>query len=360
MVVRVPFLEFESEDYRVFLGPWYERLATDRNLGGIFSNYYVPYLGMLLIATLLPLPKLFAIKLISIAFDYLSAWMVSCLVRKCHANPNAGLYAWGLALFLPTGIINSAMWGQCDATYTGFLLCTVYCVMCGKYRLGGIAYGVAFAFKPQAVFLLPVVLGLLFAGILTWRFLWLTLLTYVLLGVPAMLAGRNPWHVVWHWALQTNLHVLSAGAPNIYQFCAKKWDYNYGYAIGICVSLIGAAGVTYAVYRCFVNVKEFCCLITFAVLSTLVIPFVLPGMHERYFYSADVFTLVYSIVFPRYWFIGVGMQICSVCAYTPFLLSVTILPSEMLALVPFTSITFVVWHLCKYMKICAKAPSSRR
>src|SRR5213592_4968460 len=73
LLLRVSVLDFESGDYRLFLGKWYDFFVEHgrwRGLGEIteaFSSYPSLYLYLVSLSTLLPLPKLYAIKLISIA-----------------------------------------------------------------------------------------------------------------------------------------------------------------------------------------------------------------------------------------------------------------------------------------------------
>jgi Gpi18-like mannosyltransferase len=53
----------------------------------------------------------------------------------------------------------------------------------------------------------------------------------------------------------------------------------------------------------------------FALLS----PFLLPRMHERYFYSADVLSILYAFYFPRRWFVPLLVIGSSFLSYLPFL-----------------------------------------
>jgi Gpi18-like mannosyltransferase len=54
--------------------------------------------------------------------------------------------------------------------------------------------------------------------------------------------------------------------------------------------------------------------------SVLLLPFILPGMHERYFYLADVLTVVAASFFPReLWMAPVLTQLGSFFSYLPFL-----------------------------------------
>jgi Gpi18-like mannosyltransferase len=53
----------------------------------------------------------------------------------------------------------------------------------------------------------------------------------------------------------------------------------------------------------------------------LAIPFLLPEMHERYFYLADVLSIIYAFYFPRYFYVAVIMQLCSLLSYAPYLMN---------------------------------------
>ena len=57
-----------------------------------------------------------------------------------------------------------------------------------------------------------------------------------------------------------------------------------------------------------------------ALVFVLVIPFLLPDMHERYFYLADVISIVYAFYFPRAFYIALIMQLCSLLSYAPYML----------------------------------------
>ncbi len=60
-------------------------------------------------------------------------------------------------------------------------------------------------------------------------------------------------------------------------------------------------------------------LLKIALVFALAIPFLLPEMHERYFYLADVLSILYAFYFPRYFFVAVIMQACSLLSYAPYL-----------------------------------------
>ena len=56
-------------------------------------------------------------------------------------------------------------------------------------------------------------------------------------------------------------------------------------------------------------------LVSLALLSVLFPPFFLPGVHERYFFAADVLSVVYAFYVPRKWVVPLLIQFASVFAY---------------------------------------------
>ena len=79
-LLRVSLFDFESEDYRLFLSQWYYFFVEHGRWQGLselderFASYPPLYMYLISLSTLLPLPKLYAVKLLSIASDYLAAW----------------------------------------------------------------------------------------------------------------------------------------------------------------------------------------------------------------------------------------------------------------------------------------------
>jgi Gpi18-like mannosyltransferase len=56
-----------------------------------------------------------------------------------------------------------------------------------------------------------------------------------------------------------------------------------------------------------------------ALVSVALVPFILPRMHERYFYLQDLTTLIAAFFMPELWFLPILSQVISVIAYGPFL-----------------------------------------
>jgi len=62
-------------------------------------------------------------------------------------------------------------------------------------------------------------------------------------------------------------------------------------------------------------------------------------MHERYFYLADVLSIIYAFYFPRYFYVAVIMQLCSLLSYAPYLMNTQVIN---LAYVAFGVLTIIV------------------
>ena len=82
-LIRYLATDFQSGDYGSFLSPWYDYIVQNGGylaLKDNFANYTPTYLYLLTLVTYLPLPKIAAIKIISIFFDFLLALVVFRIV----------------------------------------------------------------------------------------------------------------------------------------------------------------------------------------------------------------------------------------------------------------------------------------
>src|SRR5437588_1905225 len=118
IVLRVSLYRVVTSDYTFFLSQWYDFIQTHGGFAALkynFSNYNPPYLYLLALTTYLPIPKLVAIKTLSVLFDGILALFVYLIVRLKYKRSYAAMGAVLVLLFAPTIFINSSAWGQCDA-----------------------------------------------------------------------------------------------------------------------------------------------------------------------------------------------------------------------------------------------------
>lgn len=311
-----------SEDMRLFLIPWYDTLAAHgfKALAQPFSNYTPPYLYLLWLVTLTQtwIPKTIAIKLISIAFDIGSGFVIYQILKIKHPQGEIPFLGASLFFALPTVFLNSSFWGQSDAIYTFFLLISLYQLLRSRPVPAVIAFGVAFAFKAQAIFFVPFLLLLTFKKHIPRYLYWLVPLVYAGMMVPAMMVGRPILDLMGIYLNQADAyHRLSMNAPNIYLLIPGSL-YSPVAAGGLVVAgLIIMIWVIFYAQKAPKDPPEF--IILCAAVSALMLPFLLPKMHERYFYLSDVLLLLLAFYLPRVWFLPVVSQFVSILTYSVYL-----------------------------------------
>lgn len=334
LALRLSLFGFQSGDYVSHLELWYDYIQSHGGfaaLGDNFTNYTPPYLYLVWLATKLPVEKLYAVKLIVIPFDFLIAFITLLIVRLKYQNKTIQMLAFFAALFAPTVIFNSALWGQSDAMYTSFLLVSVYYVLRKKPIVAFIFFSVAFSFKTQAIFLSPLFLVLcLKKRVPIWTVLLLPA-TYILIVIPAWIAGR-PFTdlMLMHWRQAETFKQLTMNAPNLYQWLPG--DYDLFGRFGLLLAATSLFLCCLLVYKSTVEIREEL-IIKISLLFVMLLPFFLPRMHERYFFTADVLAIIYAFYNPRYFFVPLVVGLVSLFSYFPFLFGKTVIGLSYLAFV---------------------------
>src|SRR5207302_9006923 len=129
IVLRVSLYHVETSDYTVFLSQWYDFIQTHGGFAALkynFSNYNTPYLYLLAVTTYMPIPKLVAIKTLSVVFDGVLGLFAYLILNLRYKRSYAAIIGVLVIVFAPTIFINSAAWGQSDATYTAFCCVSLY------------------------------------------------------------------------------------------------------------------------------------------------------------------------------------------------------------------------------------------
>jgi Gpi18-like mannosyltransferase len=306
---------------------WYALLSEQgfRGLSQGFAVYTPPYLYLLWLGTLLrgTLPPLLVIKLIPTLFDVVSAIAVYKLVRLRFPQGPLPWLACASFLVLPTVILNSAYWGQIDSLYASFLLWCLYFVLTNRPFRGMLAFGASFAFKAQAVFLLPFLLVMALKRRVPWTYFVFPPLIYLLSILPAVYAGRPLADALTIYLGQVQAFPqLAMHAPNLYSVIPFRFaPVAYPAGLVLSVILLGVWIVFYGV-RTPLPMNARAILLT-ALLSLVLVPFLLPRMHDRYFYPADLLSFVMIFFAPSYAIVAAGYQLISGLVYYIFLHSVT-------------------------------------
>lgn len=325
-VIRFQIYEFNNGDM-VILQRWYDHLQLNGWTGladESFSNYPPAYLYLLWLSTLLPdwMGSTFAIKLIPTLFDLLSAFAIFRMARLRY-DVDISLFHAANFFILPTIIFNSTGWGQIDSLYTSFLLVCVYLLLIERPFWALVAFGMAFSFKAQSIFLFPFIGVMLLKGKMRWVHFLLIPIIYFVLGVPAALVGRSWESILSIYVGQVGqFRGLSMNAPNLYIFIPNSF-YEPGVLVGMGIFLVslGVWGWINWHARIVLTQRQ---IVLMALAVLVMVPFTLPKMHDRYFYPADVFSYAFFVFAPEMWFVPLLYQLVSGLSYSTFLFGASI------------------------------------
>ena len=330
MVLRGLCMEHETLDYQDFLTRW---VRTIREQGGFralrysIGNYNVPYLYFLAAFSYSSIRDLYLIKLLSIFFDLMLAWAVMRTVY-CFTDRRATvLAAFFVTLFLPTVVLNGAYWGQCDSIYVSFAVWSVYFALKDKPIVSVCMIAISFAFKLQAIFLMPVFLIFLFARKIKWWQLAFFPITYVLMALPAIALGRPAKSTLLLYFNQAGTvgGGLNYNSSSMYAFLHGAENTDRLAKIGILAAFVF---LLLLYLFCFLRRRSLDdrALLTCALLVCVAVPFFLPHMHDRYFFLADILSVAFAFVFWRLSHVPVLVSFASLLGYHAYLKMRYLLP----------------------------------
>jgi Gpi18-like mannosyltransferase len=329
LVIRWIFLPVESGDYNNFLKPWIKYIQDNNGFRAFekkFYDYTPPYVYLLWVGTVLQVPGLLWIKSISIFFEFILAFFIAKIIAL--KSPKLQSFAFLTTLCLPNVLFNGSWWGQCDVIYTTFVIGALYFILTRKYISSMVFVAIAITLKLQSIFFLPVILLL----VITKNMPKLTLILQpVLIGIvyllaiwPANIMGRSLFDttttskdgLLTIYLNQGNVYKgLAMGpVPNIYQWFDND-KYVWFYPAGIVVAITGVLFILYWVSKAKLTYISNDLIIKFSLLFTLIVPYLLPKMHERYFFLAEIMAVIFAFWFPKKFWIGVWMTLISFSIY---------------------------------------------
>ncbi len=318
IVIRFLFFTYTSGDYEVFLKSWMQYLVNNGGFLALkfsFANYNLPYLTIMALLSYIPISSLYTIKFVSITFDVLIAILAYRMVMKFYPSEERKKYAtyiYMVLLLLPTVILNSAAWGQCDSIYTFFALLSIYFLLDEKYAKAFITLGVSFAFKLQFIFLLPLFVILFFCvkKVSIKNFIYIPLVNFILC-LPATIIGASPIYTYQVYFGQAMLYDRALNVFNIYNYLPKGKIVNI---LGVVITLGMFLALLIACYKAkfkWDNKR----IITLGLLSILMCFYFLPCMHERYLYMADILSVIWYFFHNKKIHIPIIINLCSLLTY---------------------------------------------
>ena len=304
-----------NPNYTDFLRPWVQHMRRDgiASLGEDFANYNVPYLYVLYLGSITPFSALHVVKGISIVFDLFMAVGVAAIVLHFRRNAMMAGLAAAVTLFLPEVFLNSAMWGEADSSYTALLVWAAYFILTRKDIPAWVLFSLALAFKLQAVFLLPWILLALIVQCHRIRAVLIGVAVFFAVWVPAFVAGRSLQSLASIYMTQYKYSSsLTLQAANLYQWVPNTM-YAYVHPAGVFFG-IGMVALLALLYirrlRGLVNTELW--LLQVAAAFGVLVPFVLPAMHDRYFYPGDVFAVICALLIRDYIVPAIALQFTAV------------------------------------------------
>ena len=326
ILIKYFFFSFESGDYKRFLLKWYNIISEEglSAIAGGLGNYNPPYLILLYLLTFLPGSAIVKIKMLSVVFDILMG-LIGYLIVKQLTNSKHAYLCWIVILFLPTVILNSSMWAQCDSIYTTFVLLSLYLLLKEKYSLSFLSLGIAFSFKLQFVFILPLYIIMYFVNkkFSILNFLLIPL-GNILMCLPVLIKGMPLINCFTTYLEQTTNYsvYLTRNLANIYTFLPNIKT--IGYILFIVTGLIFFGLLIYFIKRKKkIEGKE---IISVALLSVLIATYFLPFMHERYMFMADILSVIWYFLYRRKIFIPLIINLSSLAGYSIYLFGFNWLP----------------------------------
>lgn len=316
---------YETLDYQNFLTKWVDFYRVNGGFKALrypLGNYNIPYLYFLCIFSYINIKDLYLIKLLSCVFDVLLAFGSMQLLSHFKKNDWLLIACFFTVLFLPTVILNGALWAQCDSIYIALAVMALWLAFEDRPVLSMVLFSLSFGFKLQAVFILPITAVLWFKGkYKLWHFAVFPL-SYVVLVLPAVALGKPFMDTILLYAGQTGSigGGLNYNSPSIFALRAFWNVANQAQAatngiIAAALFMLILLVVSFILRRKLPDTA----VLALAVLFAVGIPFLLPHMHDRYFFGADILSLVLAFTCPILSFTALLVQFASLLGYHAYL-----------------------------------------
>ena len=329
-VSRAMVFDYETLDYQDFLTHWVDFFRFNGGFAALdtpVGNYNIPYLYFMALFSYSGIKDLYLIKLLSVFFDVVLAYGSMMLLGKYAQSPVRRLACFFTVLFLPTVFLNGAVWGQCDSIYVSLAVMSIVLALDGKPVRAMIFIALSFGFKLQAVFLMPVFAVLLIAGKVKLRHFLVFPVTYVILVLPAVIAGRPFWDTLTLYFGQTGSigDAMSYSASSLFAIVDRVQNTALASRLAILAAFLFMLLVIAAV---FFGRKQMTnrVILGAAVLFAIGIPFLLPHMHDRYFFAADIMAVVMTFAAFEFFPAALLVQFGSLLGYYAYFKTRFLLP----------------------------------
>lgn len=297
LALKLLFFNLKSSDYILFLSKWWEQIENFGWLNSLnykIGDYPDSYMFILSLGVLITKNSLIYIKIISCIFD-LVIFIFGYKILN-YFNKNIAIkYSW-IFLIIPGIILNSSVLGQCDSIYSCFVLIFIYYILKNKPKIALLSLGIALSFKLQASFICPIVIYLLLTKKIKIVDILFIPIGFIIPFIPTCIFGKGlieNFKILLFQTLEYKQIVKSC--PNIYSLLFL----NYRPVNTIIKYVLSSIVILIAIYisipKSHSKFSDKTFMNKLLVLS-LVVPFLLPSMMDRYFYLSNIIVTLYFLI----------------------------------------------------------------
>ena len=316
--IKIILLPVEKADYVTFLSPWMDFIKShgfEHSLKYNFYDYTPSYIYFLVLIAKIGCNPLYSVKFISFFFEYLAGFFVGKIAYLKYKSNLVILASIAIVPVLPSVMLNASYLSQCDSIYTAFVLGSIYYLLKNKYLISILFLGLAFAFKMQTAFILPLFFILMLRKEIKWYYFTIIPLVYLISLIPAWYYGRSYFDLMSIYLSQSGKYkFLTLNFPNIYIFFNNTY-YELIKNIGLIITVILTLLIGF-IFKSKKYIFDLETIIRFAFLSSIIIPFILPGMHERYMFLGDILGVLYFLIIRKNILLPLGILSVSLYSYS--------------------------------------------
>lgn len=330
IVLRISLRGACSADASIFLKDWYYEIIDNGGLWALkkqVGDYNLIYQFFIAIFTYLPIKWLYAYKIFSVIFDFALALLLIRFIDlfdDVTKKSERKLLIFSMTLLLPTVVLNSSWWAQCDVIYTFFSMFALLLFLKEKYNFTFIVYGVALAFKLQAIFLLPffLIVYVIERKYSIIKLLWIPIVMIVV-NLPAFILGRNILDLFRIYINQTSTYpVVSDCYPSFWNICFGGTNVEIDPIVLSTLTLATIIILAILTYVCLflkidiTSVESKLLLALIFVFSSVLF---LPEMHQRYGFLYEIIALVIVVINRKTLRFFAGLILLSMVTYGQYM-----------------------------------------
>ena len=320
VLIRISGRNFVSGDLSYYLIPWYNEIKENGGFAALqnqVGNYGIPYQFLIAVMTYIPIKEIYLFKTLSCIFDFLLAFRGAQLVCSLKKETSHFLFliVYACILVMPPIVLNSSVWGQCDAIYVYFVIEALSALYNEKTVNTFLFVGIAFAFKLQAIFILPF---LIYYYVTKKNFsilhLGISLFTFYLLQLPGIIAGRSLLDPFSVYIGQTGQYKSMWG--NFMSFWAFIGNHSESLSMLAVVLTVCILGIGFMLLlnstADLAKPDDFIKILIWSVWTCVLF---LPAMHDRYGYLLDLLLLLSTFIHKCFFKHAIATSFCTLSVY---------------------------------------------